>query len=96
MARPIVVIQAIKMTEAWHQLTKQAQDELFAKVMAHREQVPGVKSVIGCRSLTVPWEWLIVDEYPDIEAIQKLEDLDAELNWRRYWDGVGWLGTPTE
>jgi hypothetical protein len=83
---------AFRMTEAWYQLSKEEQDSLIAKVMAHREQV-GVKSIVGCRAWAAPWDFFGVDEYADIETAQKLEDLDAELNWKRYWEGINLLGT---
>jgi hypothetical protein len=96
MAQPIVSITAIRMTDAWYQLSKPEQDALMAKVMAHRDQVSSVKSIVVCRAVGAPWDFIVVDEYPDIETAQKLDDLDAELNWKRYWEGMGLLGTRVE
>jgi len=96
MGKPIIMFTAAKMTDAWYQLSKEEQDRLMAQIMAHREQVSGIKNIIACRSLNAPWEFWLVDEYPDIETAQKLDDLDADLNWRRYWEGISLLGTRQE
>jgi hypothetical protein len=37
-----------------------------------------------------------VEEFPDIEAVQKLAQLQAELNWYRYVDSKTILGTKWE
>lgn len=92
MSRPIIAITAAKQTEAWHQLSKEEQDRLMAQVMAHRTEVTGVKSIVVSQSLDAQWDFFVVDEYPDVETMQKLNDLDAELNWRRYWTGMSFLG----
>lgn len=91
MSRPIIAITAAKQTEAWHQLSKEEQDRLMAQVMAHRTEVTGVKSIVVSQSLDAQWDFFVVDEYPDLETMQKLNDLDAELNWRRYWTGMSFL-----
>jgi hypothetical protein len=94
MGQPIISFIAAKWTDAWYQLSKEEQDSLMAKIRAHREEAGiHVKNVIVCRVLDVSWDWIVVDEYPDIETIQRLEDLDAEVNWRRYWEGTSVIGT---
>jgi hypothetical protein len=92
MSQPYISITAVKRSEAWYQLSKAEQEALQAKVLAHREQVGGVKNITVCKAVNAEWDFLIVDEYTDIDMIQKLDDLDAELNWRRYWDGISLLG----
>ena len=96
MGKPIIAITAVKMTDAWYQLSKEEQDSLMAKVLAHQKQVPGVKNIVSARSLDVSWDFFLVSESVDIESQQKLDDLDAELNWRRYWVGTSFLGTREE
>ena len=98
MAGPIHLFTAFKFTEAWYQLSEKEQESLFAKVMANREKV-GVKSVIICNSVwsrPTEYHWFGVDEYPDIEAEQQLQQLDNELGWFRYWEGMTILGTKWE
>ena len=98
MAGPIYVFGAFKPTEAWYQLSEEEQKSLFAKVMANREKV-GVKQIISCNSVwssPTEYQFFTVDEYPDIEAEQKLMALDNELNWPRYYEGIHILGTKSE
>jgi len=97
MGQPIISFVAAKWTDAWYQLSKEEQDSLMAKIRAHREEAGiHVKNVIIYRALDASWDWIVVDEYPDIETIQRLEDLDAEVNWRRYWAGASVIGTRRE
>jgi hypothetical protein len=81
-------------TEAWYQLSKQKQDELWSKVQAVDEQV-GAKWVITCDSRWadegVP-NWAVI-EYPDMEAYQKKVQEVEKLEWWRYWSAKTILGT---
>jgi hypothetical protein len=98
MAGPIYEFGAFRFTEVWYQLSEEERESLFAKVRANREKV-GVKNIIACNSLWSPpteYHWFMVDEYPDIEAQQKLQELDNELGWYRYWEGMTILGTKWE
>ena len=95
MATPIYVLVLGKgYTEAWYQLTKEEQDELWAKVDAVDEQA-GRKWRIMCDSRwadeeTIAWGVL---EYPSIEAYwQKVAELE-KLNWWRYFSAKTILGT---
>ena len=96
MAGPIYSFTAGKMTEAWYQLSKEEQDSLMAKVRANRPKA-GVKTVIvvNCSGFS-EWDWFIVDELPDLEALRKSEKLDGELDWHRYWTGNVIVGTKWE
>ena len=98
MAGPIYVFGAMRFTEAWYQLSEEERESLMAKVLANREKV-GVKRIIMCNSLWSPpteYHGFMVDEYPDIEAYQKLDQMDYELGWWRYWEGMHILGTEWE
>jgi len=37
-----------------------------------------------------------VEEFPDIEAVQKLAEMHDELNWHRYVEVMSVLGTEWE
>ena len=94
MGRPIVNVTAMRFTEAWHQLSKEEQSNLMAKIEAHREQITGLKSIAFCRALDNRWEFLVIDEYPDMDAMIKLAELDAELesvmDFDRAWYAFGY------
>ena len=81
-------------TEAWYQLSKQAQEELLGKVQAALTKAGG-KSVVLCDSSWGSEEWPLfgVEEFPTIEALQAHTKLLAELNWPRYLVSNTLLGT---
>jgi hypothetical protein len=81
-------------TEAWHQLSKQAQDELLGKVNGALAEVGG-KRIINCNSYWASEEWVFfgVEESPTIETVQAHAKLLAGLNWHRYVKTTTLLGT---
>ena len=81
-------------TEAWHQMSKEEQDELWSKV-EEVDKRAGARWVVACASRwadeAVP-VWAVL-EYPSMEAYQqKVKELD-ELNWWRYFSARTILGT---
>ena len=97
MAGPIYKLWMAKVTEAWYQLSAEEQAELLAKISDCLTQVGG-KVIIGCESA---WageqvEFWGIEEFPDIEAVQKLAQLHSQLNWYRYVDSKTLLGTKFE
>jgi hypothetical protein len=97
MATPIYVFTAAKMAEAWYQLSQQERDDLWAKVRANRDKI-GIKNIICCdASWSSAWEFFLVDEYSDIDALHQHTELDNALQWFRYvGERVSWLGTKIE
>jgi hypothetical protein len=97
MAGPIYKSWRVKVTEAWHQLSKSEQDALMAKVTAALDAVDG-KVVVMCAADWANERWTAfgVEEFPDLEAVQKHTALLNELNWFRYIDSEHLLGTPWE
>jgi hypothetical protein len=83
-----------KPTEAWYQLSKEAQDELAGKVNAALTKV-GAKRIVACDSSWASEEWtgFGVEEFPSLEALQAHTKLLMELNWPRYLVSVTLLGT---
>jgi len=83
--------------EAWYQLSAEEQQDRLAKVGAALEQVGG-KPLVICDSEWSNEQWQVfgVEEFPDIEAVQKHTGLLRELNWARYLTSVSTLGTKLE
>jgi len=81
-------------TEAWYQLSKEEQDNLWAKAM-EGEKRAGARLVIACNARWADEafsDWVVL-EYPDLEAYQrKVEELE-KLNWWRYVSAKTILGT---
>ncbi len=94
MAAPVYKLFLTRPTEAWYQLSEDEQQQLLAKVNAALEQVGG-KRIILCNSQWASRQWFGwgVEQFPDIEAVQKHTELLDELNWYRYGEGMVVLGT---
>jgi hypothetical protein len=97
MSKPIYKSFLIRPRDAWYQLSQEQQDGLFAKLGEALEKVGG-KAVLYCDSRwsSERWQWFGVEEFPDIEAVQKLSKIHDELNWPRYIDSFSVLGTEYE
>ena len=97
MSQTVYRLFMMKFTEAWYQLSKEEQDNMGAKM----EKVfnnSGGKNIFIADTSWSSEEWLFigVDEYPDIEAVQKhIKDIN-ELNWFRYVESKVILGTKWE
>ena len=97
MAKPIYKMYLARPTEAWYRLPKAEQDVLLAKIGNILPQV-GAKSVIICSSSWATEQWVFwgVEEYPDLEALQRADEMHRELNWYRYVDSMSSVGTAME
>ena len=84
----------LRPSEAWYQLSKEAQDELTGKVDAALAKV-GAKRIIACDSSWASEEWVVfgLEEFPNIEAVQAHAKLLIELNLNRYFVSSTLLGT---
>jgi hypothetical protein len=93
MAQPIYKLFLVKPTEAWYQLSQDEQNQLLAKV---QEALPkaGGKQVVLCNSGWASERWPVwgVEQFPDLEAAQKHNQLLNELNWFRYVESMTVLG----
>jgi hypothetical protein len=94
MAGPIYKLWMMKPTEAWYQLSKEERDSLTNKVMEDIEKVGG-KSVLICTPTWSAEQWMLfgVEEYPNIEAVQKFTELISERDHFRYIESLSMLGT---
>jgi hypothetical protein len=98
MTKPIYQVWLMKRaTEAYFQLSEAERDQYFAKLRQALEQVGG-KVVIMCDSAwsSEQWQAFGVEEYPDIEAVQKLAAIHAEMQHFRFIESMTVLGTRSE
>ena len=93
MAGPIYKLWMFRPKEAWYQLSKEERDSLANKVMEDIEKFG--KSVLICTPTWSTERWYLfgVDEYPDIEAVQKFTEILIERDHFRYIEVVSMLGT---
>ena len=94
MTQPIYKVYLFKPTEAWYQLSEQDKKSQIAKVENALKQVGG-KEIISCFSGWNSEQWFGwgVEQFPNIEAVQKHHTLLVGINWFRYVDSVTYLGT---
>ncbi len=94
MGKPIYKMFQVKPLEAWYQLSKEDRDNLMAKISESLKEVGG-KSIVSCYSKWSSEEYTFfgVEEYPDIEAVQKHSENCWNLNWFRYAESMSTLGT---
>ena len=93
MAEPIYKLFMFKLTEAWYQLSEEEQASHQAKEQKTLEKVGG-KTIIACNTVWSSEPWLVfgINEYPDIEAVQKHAELCLEIQHFRYTEGKTLLG----
>jgi site-specific DNA-adenine methylase len=94
MADPIYKFWILKFTEAGHQMSEEEQNDHLAKLQKALEKVGG-KTVITCNTAWSSEEWAAcgVEEFPDIEAVQKHSQLLQDLGHYRYIESKSVLGT---
>ncbi len=94
MAQPVYKLWMAKWSEAWYQLSEDEQQQFLTKSQEALEQVGG-KTIILCNSLWAaePWFAWGVEQFPDIEALQKHIELLNEFNHFRYLESRTVLGT---
>ena len=92
---PIFLLVLAKgMTEAWYQLSKAEQEQLWAKVEAIDAQA-GVTWLLSCSSRWCDEEcfrWT-VGKYPSMAAYRAKVLALEQLDWWRYFTGKTILGT---
>jgi len=94
MAQRVYKLYLGKPSEAWHQLSQEEQEGLFAKVSEALEKVGG-KRIVACNSgwSSAQCRFFGVEEFPDIEAVLRHSELLDELNHGRYSEAMTVLGT---
>jgi hypothetical protein len=95
MSEPIYLLVLGKgFTEAWYRLSKQEQDELWAKVEEIDNRAGGAWQIL-CDSRWANeeiFDWGVL-EYPDLESYRKKVAALEELQWWRYFEAKTILGT---
>jgi hypothetical protein len=83
-----------RFTEAWYRLAQDEQDRLMGEVVRALEPVGG-KELVACLSAWSNERWAAfgVEEFPDIDAVQRHEQTLLELTWARYFESQSTLGT---
>ncbi|HKZ81477.1 MAG TPA: hypothetical protein VJ124_24625 [Pyrinomonadaceae bacterium] len=98
MSKPIyLLVLGQGFTEAWYQLSKEEQSNLWSKVEEVDKRAGG-KWLILCNSRWADeaiFDWGVL-EYPDMEAYQKKVEELEKLNWWRYFSAKTILGTKME
>jgi hypothetical protein len=94
MAGPIYKAFRVRFTEAWYQLSQEEQNSLLERNSESLKKAGG-KPVMGCDSSwsSEQWPFFGVQEFPDIEAVQKHTAQLNEFNWFRYIESESLLGT---
>jgi secreted protein with Ig-like and vWFA domain len=94
MAKPIYKVFMFKPTEAWYQLSDQKKNAVKKQLTQALEKVGG-KEIILCYSGWNSEQYMGwgVEQFPDIEAVQKHHALLEELDWFRYAESNSYLGT---
>ena len=97
MAGTVYKLWMFRYTDAWYQLSEQERSGYFSKIQKAYEKVGG-KLVIACTSAWSSEQWLMfgLDEFPDVEAVQKFTDILNEQDHFRYIESVSILGTKWE
>jgi hypothetical protein len=96
MGNPIFKFWMCRVTEAWYQLSEEEQNAHLAKINESLEAAGG-KRIVACQTAwsSEQWQYVGVEEFPDIEAVQKhTADLE-ELGHFRYLESASILGTET-
>jgi hypothetical protein len=97
MAGSIYKLWMMRPTEAMYQLSRQEADQMMAKVAEALAKVGGRELILcGSAWCSEQWPYFGVEEFPDIEAVQRHTQLLEELNWYRYADSITLLGTKYE
>jgi hypothetical protein len=80
--------------EAWYHLSKEEQDQLWAKV-EEIDKRAGAEWQIACDSRWADeeiYDWVVIT-YPDFESYHRKVAALEELDWWRYWECKTILGT---
>ena len=94
MSQPIYKFFTGRFLPDWYQLSKEEQESLLDKLHEALQKLGG-KTIIHCNTYwsSDQWMWAGVEEFPNLEAVQKYMATLQELNWARYAAGSNVLGT---
>lgn len=94
MAEPIYKLWQGRFTEAWHQLPDDEQRRLLGLVLQALTNAGG-KELVVCNAAWSNERWPVfgLEEFPDVDAVQRHEQMLLDLNWARYVESRTTLGT---
>jgi len=93
MSKPIYKTFLGKFTEAWYRLSEEEQDKKMDRIGESLEKLGISGRYYDASWSSEQWSFFGIEEFPDIEAVQKhTENLNA-IEWFRYIDSESVLGT---
>jgi hypothetical protein len=83
-----------RFSEGWHKLPEQEQQRMLGLV-SEALNTAGGKALVICNAAwsNERWAFFGVEEFPDLEAVQRHEQILTDLNWARYIESRSTLGT---
>ena len=95
MSEPIYKVYLVRPKASWFELSQEERTSQMAKNNDALEKVGG-KKIVACNSgwSSEQWPYFGVEEFPDIEAVQKFSEELSNLNWPyQFADVMSVLGT---
>jgi quinol monooxygenase YgiN len=95
MAHPIYFLFLARPKRSWYELSEKERQAMDAKIRKSLADV-GAKVVLGadCSWSSGQWQFFGVEEYPDIEALQKHVATQHEIGFSQHMEELDFLGSP--
>jgi hypothetical protein len=95
MSERIYKLWQARFTEAWYLLSDEDQQRLMESITEAREAAGG-REVVSCSAewSNERWPFFGVEEFPDLDAVQRYQQSLTDLSWPRYIESRTSLGTP--
>ena len=91
---PISRVYFAKLKEAWHKLSEEEKIEFMRKDSEKLDELGCTFKTFDCSWSTEEWQFFAVEEWPSIEAIEKITKFhEEELEISRYIESKAYLGT---
>lgn len=93
--KPIIRVYFAKIKEAFHKLSEEEKKEFMRKDRENLEELGcKIMMMIDCRWSNEEWNFIGVEEWPTIEALEKRAKFEyEELGTYRYVESKTYLGT---
>ena len=97
MSEPIYKLFTGRFLPDWYELSKEEQNRLLAKLNEALEKAGGKRlNLCELSWSSDQWSFGGIEEFPNIEAVQRFTAALQELNWNRYVESNNVLGTKLE
>src|SRR5262245_56231962 len=94
MSEPIFKLFFVRFRENWHQLPRDEEVPVIAKMEAAVERGGAKRPVFcDCSWAAEQWSEIGVEEFPNLAALQQFRKELEEIGWSRYVDTQTFLGT---